>query len=545
MWKTGWLFWSVIIVLVASLAVVAVVRHETANSLGHVLEVPPGDQEIAWFHTTTNSATWERFVTGVHYAARQEPRLHVDDSRAFLDQTTAVPEVVLSWQGSNHRLLIRWYKQSSQMKVDDWVRALAERDPPPLAILGGGSSDRALELAQALAARTQWRGSPPLMLLTTATANTVYLENQPVPQDLMHVYPERSFRFCFTNRQMASATLDFVWRRPELRPQGNSLPSLAAVPQAATGDLYGSLSWLLVQDEFPPEVFALEWKDDPYSVDLSEQFRGVFYDRPDDPQVPAPLWQQVSREQSIPPLCLPIRSSVGGFIRPNEGEANAIDLLLSDPPQFPLPRSLPRKPMSRSLLILPAVVQPARRVLSGLTGSVPFLGRHLIAVSGDSISFNNIYRDADLFWNIRLVPVPLVFFTHQNPVAWDADAPSQLSAPERFALHPPNGTDDVLHFADTNRILADAVFGSAGNGGPLAANADELRSRLQQRTPAFFDKDGNRQGGQGEYIAYLRPDVLQGHPVGSRILPSATLEVWSHQDNGGWKLVKQLSIHYR
>ncbi|HEV3142595.1 MAG TPA: hypothetical protein VGZ47_01795, partial [Gemmataceae bacterium] len=485
--KTGWWLWLGLGVVVAAIAVAVAVRRETVAGSGHALDVPAGDQEIAWFHTTTNSATWERFVTGVHYAVRQEPRLHVDDSRAFLDQTTAVPEIVLSWQGSDHRLFIRWYKQSSQMKVDDWVRALAERDPPPLAILGGGSSDRALELAQALARRSQWRGSPPLMLLTTATANTVYIENQPVPQDLMHVYPERSFRFCFTNRQMAHATLDFVWRMPNLRPQGNSLPSLAAVTQAAAGDLWGSAGWLLAQSEFPPEVFALEWKDDPYSVDLSEQFRGVFYDRPDDTFTPLPLWQQAAKDRSIPPLCLPIRSSVGGFIRPNEGEANAIDLLLSDPPQFPLPRSIPRQPLQRSLLILPAVVQPGRRVLSGLTGSVPFLGRHLVAVSGDSISFNNIYRDADLMWNIRLVPVPLVFFTHQNPVAWDAEAP-QLSKPERFPLYPPNGTDDVLHFADTARILADAVFPAGKNGGPLAANADEFRDRLRQRMPAFFDK---------------------------------------------------------
>src|SRR5579864_1954568 len=545
MTKTGWLFWSMLVLLVAGLAVLAVVRRETASSPGHVLQVPPGDQEIAWFHTTTNSATWERFVTGVHYAARLEPRLYVDDSRAFLDQTTAVPEVVFSWQGSSHRLHIRWYKQSSQMKVDDWVRALAERDPPPLAILGGGSSDRALELAQALAERSQWRGSRPLMLLTTATANTVYIENQPVPQDLMRVYSDRSFRFCFTNRQMAFATLDFIWRTPYLRPHGNSLPSLAAVPQGANGDVYGILGWLAAQTDFPPEVFALEWKDDPYSVDLSEQFRGVFYDRPDDPQAPLPLWQRTSREQSIPPLSLPIRSSVGGFIRPNEGEANAIDLLLSDPPQFPLPRSLPRQPMQRSLLILPAVVQPARRVLSGLTGSVPFLGRHLVAVSGDSISFNNIYRDADLFWNIRLVPVPLVFFTHQNPVAWDAESQSAPAKPERFALYPPNGTDDVLHFADTVQILADAIFKAAANAGPLAANADELRDRLRQRSPLFFDKEGNRLGGRGEYVVYLHPDLLPGHPVGSRILPSAKLEVWSHREDGGWNMVKQLSVHYR
>ena len=261
--------------------------------------------------------------------------------------------------------------------------------------------------------------------------------------------------------------------------------------------------------------------------------------------MPLAPWSQAALGRPNPPVRLPIRSSVGGFMRPNEGEADALDKLLSDPPRFPLPRSLPRQSLQRSLLILPAVVQPSRRVLAGLNASVPLVGRHVVAVSGDAISFNNVYRDADLLWDIRLVPVSLVFFTHQNPVAWDAEAPPAHSAPERFSLVPPNGTDDVLHFADVGRILSEAVFGSASNGGPLVANSDELRTRLRQRTPAFFDRDGNREGGHGEYVVYLRPDVVADDPGGGRILPSATLEIWSHQESAAWQLVKQLSIRYR
>ena len=33
--------------------------------------VPAGDQELAWFHTTTSGTTWERFVTGVARAQLQ------------------------------------------------------------------------------------------------------------------------------------------------------------------------------------------------------------------------------------------------------------------------------------------------------------------------------------------------------------------------------------------------------------------------------------------------------------------------------------------
>src|SRR5437764_7649897 len=141
------LFWSSLAVILLAAGLLATYRYVVTAPANRPLPVPPGDQEIAWFHTTTSTSTWERFIAGVHYAARQEPRLRVDDSRAFPDLTTAVPEVVVSLEGSDQRLLIRWYKQSGGVSVEDWMRELAKRDPPPLAIMGGGSSDRALELA--------------------------------------------------------------------------------------------------------------------------------------------------------------------------------------------------------------------------------------------------------------------------------------------------------------------------------------------------------------------------------------------------------------
>src|SRR5438445_13464272 len=61
--------------------------------------VPRGDQEIAWIHAATSGSSWERFVAGVHRAARDWPGLQVDDTRAFLDQTTATPAAVLGLHG--------------------------------------------------------------------------------------------------------------------------------------------------------------------------------------------------------------------------------------------------------------------------------------------------------------------------------------------------------------------------------------------------------------------------------------------------------------
>src|SRR3954453_5163965 len=63
--------------------------------------IPAGDQEVAWIHAATSGPSWGRFVAGGHPARREWPELEVDDSRAFLAQTTAVPEVVLGVAGSS------------------------------------------------------------------------------------------------------------------------------------------------------------------------------------------------------------------------------------------------------------------------------------------------------------------------------------------------------------------------------------------------------------------------------------------------------------
>src|SRR3954454_17076808 len=87
--------------------------------------VPEGDREVAWIHAATSGASWERFVAGVHRACHDWPRLKVDDGRAFQDQTTAVPEVVVGVEGTPARLHIRWYKLTSVADERLWVKRLA------------------------------------------------------------------------------------------------------------------------------------------------------------------------------------------------------------------------------------------------------------------------------------------------------------------------------------------------------------------------------------------------------------------------------------
>ncbi|HTK78494.1 MAG TPA: hypothetical protein VL371_24760 [Gemmataceae bacterium] len=499
--------------------------------------VPAGDQEVAWIHAATSGPSWERFVAGVHRARRDCPELQVDDSRAFLDQTTAIPEVVLGKTGASGRLRIRWYKLTSETPSARWVRTLARRDPPPLAFIGGGSSDRAVDLALALAEQKDWAGVAPLLLITTATANTIVLDadrappGEPGPKRLMDIYPGRSFRFCFTNEQMAQAVVDFVWSQPDLRPYGNPLPAIAA---AAAPDPWTAISLLAAQAKtFPPSAAALEWDDDPYSVDLSTQFKLAFHES----QWPDVL---VRLKPSIP-------FSVGGFDRPNTWEAAAAEMLLRE--QW--------SPWERQLLVLPAGPAAARRVLRALTGAAPLAGRNLVAIGGDSMNINTVYRDADIAWNVRSLPVPFVFFAHQNPVAWDeeqikagsvsdgrrtGDSSPSVANASGSDLLPPNGTDDVLLHADLLRRLAEGAFQPSG----LMANADGLADRLRERQPAFFDPSGDRQGGRGEFVVCLRPQIIDAEGPAAQVLAAATLDVWTRRDATAsrWQLVKRLVIDY-
>jgi hypothetical protein len=521
-----------------ALVVIAAVSGWVAFRLGGMrgtrrpLPVPPGDCEIAWFHTATNLNTWERFVAGMHYAARSLPDLDVDDSQAFPEMTAGVPEVVLSWHGIREKLRIRWYKQSSQAGIADWVHSLAQRNPPPLAIIGGGSSDRAMELAQALARQSEWRGAPPLLLMTTATADKLQSAEETFRElDLIRVYDGRSFRFCFTNRQMARAVVDFVWNHRELRPR-RPLWSIGAT-LAVLSPWDALLPCISARnDPFPAEVFRVQWNDDPYSVDLANQFGYVLMMPPADEDGIDRPWvgELMARAR------LDIASSIGGYLRPNPDEdSTARRLAAGDAFHIPIPR----EPFQRSLLVLPVSPHPARRLLTALNAASPEIGRHLVALTGDSINLNHVYRDGPLMWNVRIVPIPLVFFAHQNPVAWDP--PPQSDTALAVRLDPPNSTDEVLHFADMVRILCRTIFPqsrSAGANSPIVSRADDLAARLRSLDPPYFDDLGNRRVGTGEFVIYLRP-----RRPDDPARPLATLEVWTHQADGWHPVRPPLELH--
>jgi hypothetical protein len=436
--------------------------------------VPDEDYEIAYIHTTTNPQTWERLVAAVVQIRRKYPGVQVDDSRAFLDQTAAVPEVVIHVPGRKDKLRVRWYKLSSEVNNRDWVQALAKRQPAPLAFMGGWSSDRAIELAQALNEQVSWKGARPLLFITTATANTVIDPEAWRPENLIQLYPGRTFRGCFTNSAMAEAVVDFVWQAEDLRPTGR--------PHA--------------------RAYVLAWQDDPYSVDLAEQFDARFRERKD---LPVPLRTVLDR----------IGYSVGTFTDPNPPEREVMDRILPD---------LASHPEDRALLVLPAVTNPARRMLRAFAADTPLIGKRLVAVTGDGVSFNTLFRDADVAWPIQELSIPLVFFAHQDPVAWDAG-----EAPADIALHPPTATDDVLLFKDMIQVIAESIY-----IGDRVPHADKLLAKLRAREP-FFTPEGERKPGEGEYVIVVRPQFGEG----GRVAREAAYDVYTRQ-KGQWKLVRRL-----
>jgi hypothetical protein len=491
--------------------------------------VPDGDQEMAWIHTTTAGTTWERFVSGMKRGELTVPGLQVDDARAFPDQTTVVPEVVLRMPGRTGSLRIRWYKLTSEATATEWVKALARRDPAPLALIGGGSSDRAADLARALAAQTAWHGDRPLLLITTATADAILEGQDNLSPDqrawpkLIDVYDDRSFRFCFTNRQMAEAVTDFVLQDATLRPGPAVWPGFRAVPMAAGGPWIALAGLSELWADTHPAVFSLAWKDDPYSVDLSGQFKDALFERFGRSHVrPGESGSRV-----IPSFFHQgIEFSVGSLSRPNRHEAAAADSILAN---------LPARGQ-RGLLVIPTVAPSARRVLKTLAEGQPRLGRRLVALTGDGIGVNTIYRDAEFAWPIRTLQISLVMFTHNNPFGWDE--PGGPTPPRGYELVPPNSTEDVLHFAELGRHVARAVFPAEPKSyrlrQGLLTRADDLAASLWAANPPFFDKDGNRRGGSGEYVVVLRPNfdpVTPGRPR-----PDGTIDVYRRAANrAGWE----------
>jgi hypothetical protein len=511
--------------------------------------VAPGDHEIVWLANTTTASAWERFVAAVQRAARRIPGLKAEiTDAAFPPQTTAVPEVALDLPDGGGRLVFRWYKVTTDWKTSDWIEALLKRRPPPLAVIGGSSSDAALELARQL--RRQTARTPkkdrPLLLLTTATADRVTDPDAPAGSEaveLTRLYPNRTFRFCFTNRQMASALMSFLRSREEFQLDLNS-------------------------------VHMVQWDDDSYSHDLIDGFEEVLHQPglrgSDDDFSDKPLAPILTNQMRV-------QSSVGSFLTPNRYEAEVVGQVVQDLEAAQGERPLEAGPRNaeemlrelegkrprprRPLLVVTGQSAPSRRFLGELARTAPAMARRLVVATGDSIGLNTVYRDRRVAWPIQDLPFEFVFFCHYDPIQNDAADPDLAFLPE--GQTPPEGeeefnlsstgTEDVL----LNGAVVESLVQAFDRDGRPAADADELNARLGEirRGPGgygydplgapLFGPDGDRRGGADENLVYLQP-----HFEGDRVLPEATMQVWVSRESApegvrSWNLRgRSLTVSY-
>ena len=500
------------------------------------LAVDRDDREIVWLYAATNSAPWERFVSAIRVARDRLEKesgalgFEIDDCNAFPEQTTTVPEVALAMRGVKGRLWLRWYKLTSDLKTRDWVAALLQRRPPPLAIIGGSTSDLAIDLARTLkveATKQRLGADSPLLLLTTATADAAGLERgQGEPPPLTSLYPGLTYRFCFTNRQMAEAVTSFIWSQLDLRPDA---------------------------DPF----YVTFWQDDPYSTDLNQRFCDALRAPAYHAAARDWAWQAGAAALGNVPLDLgilwgtkfrlptPYESggvlySVGDFSRPNRWEVKAATEMMETMDRYPQQR--------RPLLVVPAQTQPARRFLRALVREAPVQARRFVVATGDAIAFNTIYRDRNIAWQIQDLPFTLVLFCHRNPIDPGAGFPLEaaMQHPESGeAAETAAGTEDLLLFVDMIHVLAQGCArNDATGGGNLPPNAAALGQRLKQvhwseqsdgicskaDGQLLFDENGNRRSSTGEHVVLLRPSVR-----GRKVLPEAQIEVctWQVQEDTG------------
>ncbi len=474
------------------------------------LAVADNEREIVWLFSATSAATWERFVTAVGKAARRlqadHPNLEVSiDDSAFPRQTAAVSQFSLTLGGGGQRLVFRWYKLTSEGKTAQWVDALLRRRPAPLAIIGGSSSDLAIELVTSLRDQSAKHPGvvPPLVLLTAATADRVREPDQPDDVPLNSIHDKRTFRFCFTNRQMAQSVTDFIWQRDELRPDA---------------------------DPF----YVAMWRDDPYSLDLTGRFSEVLR-QPLAARSAARAWGMATGLTATgtwpldlhglysEPVPEYIDYSVGLYDQPNRWEAPVVQRLIET-------KTTLYPAQQKPLLVLTAgSSQAARRFLRGLYGVQARDARRFVVATGDGVSFNTVYRDRKLTWPFQDMPFNLVFFCHRNPVDKDAgfqaEGEVQPAPPDQGS--PTTGTEDLLLNMDIVEALVLACYES------WPANADDLaaqlaRARWKDGRIAFgagggplFDDQGNRVSGNGEHLVWLRPVRPRKHGE-----PPAFIEVW-------------------
>ena len=558
--------WALVAVL---LIVLAIAVHQTLMWLGiwgnanesQVKELGEGEQELAFIELATSSDDWGRLITAVQLMEHDWskinptlPALKISVQNAFPPLTADVPEIAFTFANAPaQKLWLRWYKISGEHDAASWVKKLHDRSRPPLAVIGGATSDRAIKLAYALKQIYDNPEQPaPVYIITTATA-----EETRAKTPLIGVYPGRSFRFSFTNQTMVDSLLTFIDRR-QFAPEHDWARNLwvhkpaeaAGLATTITGalgatDAIQSAAMLRGAPSLQPySMHAVSWMDERYSQDMVDHFQRDFKKR-------YPVGEFHS-----PTL---IRSGVGGFFHPSEEEQITVDTFLARATVTP-----------HSFLVLPTQTVRMRRFLINLRQRSPMDARNLVIFNGDAIAFHAIYRDRDVMWNILDLPYSLVFFSHRNPVdraaGFRGPNDGRADPPGAFPPRGPSGTHDLLLYRDIFEALLYAVHDGKNLVNNPVTVRDRLRltcwhqpapERLASESPRvchpklhmlhgphrpLFDADGDRRKHTGEHIVWLKPNFTDDIvDLRSRI---SVWTVRTEQGGGAWHLVDEFPVFY-
>jgi hypothetical protein len=510
-----------------------------------------GEQEIAFIEPATSTDDWSRLITAIQLLEYDWPkinptlpRLNISLSDAFPPLTAAVPEIVFQFgDAPKQKLRLRWYKISGEHDAASWVKKLRGRARPPLAVIGGATSDRAIKLAYEL--RNAYDGPDaletnpvsPVYLITTATA-----EETRSKKPVMGIYKQRTFRFSFTNQTMVESLFKFVERR-QVTTNHEWARSLWVHKGIDVGLQFAPILGIAAAPRLQPYTMnAFSWLDDRYSKDMADTFQTEFKKR-----YPFGEFHPAA----------PIASGIGGFSQPSPEEQITVATFLAHPTK------------SHSFLALPTQTVRMRRFLINLRQRSPQDARNLVVLNGDAISFHTIYRDRDVMWNILDLPYSLVFFSHRNPVdraaGFREEKDVAADTPGAFPPHSTSGTHDLLLFQD----IFESLLYAAHDGKNLLSDPHAVRDRLRStcwRTPAagstvneprvgntlthanaggarlLFDPDGDRQRHTGEHIVWLKPSF-----TGDIVDLKSKISVWTirPQENGGvWQLVDDFDVPY-
>lgn len=511
------------------------------------------DQEVALIEPATSIDDWGRIVTALKLLERDWPKinphlpaLQLNLDEAFPKLSAEVPEIVMSMGAApGQRLRLRWYKISGEHDAASWVKKLHARKRLPLAIVGGATSDRAVRLANALAAIHPVAADPaPVFLITTATAEKT-AENSL----LIDAYRERSFRFSFTNKRMVESLLKFVQQTPNLwvHKTADAQQLLFAVASmAGAGDAWQTCA---IASHYPAlqnpqySITRVVWEDERYSQDLAELFGEEFKTR-----FPGGKDYDAGR----------ISYSIGDFFQPAPLEQATVQTFITD-----------RSPVGpHSLLVLPTQTIRMRRFLINLRERSPLDARNLVILNGDAISFNSVYRDRDVVWNILNLPYSVVFFSHRNPIDRDAGFSTKIDLERPSNVFPQRtttGTNDILLYRDVFEAFLYAAFDQGDLLGDSLAVRQRLRATawhypqgeraktdraricntrvhaLEPEPRRFFSISGNRRSYTGEHIVWIRPYFAD-----DVVLATSTISVWSASPdaNGNiWEIVVPSPFH--